>query len=102
MLKGSDDSAPSVSGLDSLQGDGIPLLPVEAIAGGLLLWSRSVELADCEKVISPVPCGDCAIKVSGDSMESEIHNGTYIYINRHIGQIAADFYDHIWNETNHL
>lgn len=82
MLKGSDVSEPSVSLPDSLRGDVIPLLPVEAVAGGLQLWSRSVELADCEKVISPVPGADFAIRVSGDSMEPEIHNGTYIYIKR--------------------
>lgn len=82
MLKGSVVSEPSVSLPDSLRGDVIPLLPVEAVAGGLQLWSRSVELADCEKVISPVPGADFAIRVSGDSMEPEIHNGTYIYIKR--------------------
>ncbi|MBD5352325.1 MAG: LexA family transcriptional regulator [Bacteroides sp.] len=82
MLKGSEVSEPSVSLPDSLRGDVIPLLPVEAVAGGLQLWSRSVELADCEKVISPVPGADFAIRVSGDSMEPEIHNGTYIYIKR--------------------
>lgn len=60
----------------------IPLLPLEAIAGGLQYWSKSVELADCRKVVSPIPGADFAIQVSGDSMEPEIHNGTYIYIKK--------------------
>lgn len=60
----------------------IPLLPVEAIAGGLQMWSQSVELSDCKKIVSPIPGADFAIHVSGDSMEPEIHNGTYIYIKR--------------------
>lgn len=62
--------------------DIIPLLPVEAIAGGLQMWSQSVELSDCKKIVSPIPGADFAIHVSGDSMEPEIHNGTYIYIKR--------------------
>lgn len=60
----------------------IPLLPVEAIAGGLQYWSSRVELADCRKVVSPIPGADYAIQVSGDSMEPEIHNGTYVYIKK--------------------
>lgn len=60
----------------------IPLLPVEAIAGGLQYWSETVELADCRKVVSPIPGADYAIQVSGDSMEPEIHNGTYVYIKK--------------------
>lgn len=67
---------------DSTSENIIPLLPVEAIAGGLQYWSRGVELADCRKVISPIPGADFAIQVSGDSMEPEIHNGTFVYIKK--------------------
>lgn len=67
---------------DSTTENIIPLLPVEAIAGGLQYWSRSVELADCRKVVSPIPGADFAIQVSGDSMEPEIHNGTFVYIKK--------------------
>lgn len=60
----------------------VPLLPVEACAGHLSLYSEGVALADCEKIVSPVKGVDFAIRVDGDSMEPEIHNGTYLFINR--------------------
>lgn len=76
MLKG-EDATEVAEGTNV-----IPLLPVEAIAGGLQYWSRSIELADCRKVVSPIPGADFAIQVSGDSMEPEIHNGTFVYIKK--------------------
>lgn len=60
----------------------VPLLPVSAYAGNLQMWSDGVMLADCEKVISPVKGADFAIRVTGDSMEPEIHDGTTILIKR--------------------
>lgn len=60
----------------------VPLLPVAAYAGNLQLWSEGVALRDCEKVISPVKGADFAIKVSGDSMEPELHDGVTILIKK--------------------
>lgn len=60
----------------------VPLLPVAAYAGNLQSWSEGVALGDCEKVISPVRGADFAIRVSGDSMEPDLHNGATILIKR--------------------
>lgn len=53
----------------------VPLLPVEAYAGNLQEYSRSVALQDCAIIGCPVRGADFAIPISGDSMEPEIHNG---------------------------
>lgn len=60
----------------------VPLLPVEAYAGSLSLWSRSVSPRDCDRIISPMSDVDFAIRISGDSMEPEFHSGAIIYIKR--------------------
>lgn len=74
---------PDQSGLPDLsKGYVVPLLPVEAYAGNLQLWSRGVQLNDCEKVVSPVPGVDFGIRITGDSMEPEFHSGSIIFIKR--------------------
>jgi len=60
----------------------VPLLPVKAFAGNLQLWSTGVELRDCEKVVSPVKGVDFAIRISGNSMEPELSNGSILFIKR--------------------
>ena len=60
----------------------VPLLPVAAYAGNLQMWSEGVALRDCEKVVSPVKGADFAIKVSGDSMEPDLHDGATILIKK--------------------
>lgn len=60
----------------------VPLLPVTAFAGNITAWSQSVNAADCEKVVSPVQGVDFAIRISGDSMEPDFHDGTIILIKR--------------------
>lgn len=60
----------------------VPLLPIEAYAGNLQLWSQGVALRDCEKVVSPVPGVDFAIRISGNSMEPEFQNGSMLFIKR--------------------
>lgn len=60
----------------------VPLLPVEAYAGNLDQWSEGVALRDCEKIYSPCKGVDFAIKVSGDSMEPELHDGSVLFIKR--------------------
>ena len=60
----------------------VPLVPVDAMAGRLSMFSEEIDINDCEQVISPVRDVDFAIKVSGDSMEPEIPDGTVIFIKR--------------------
>lgn len=62
--------------------DRIPLLPVEAIAGRAIGYSRGVTLADCRFIDNPIPGADVAIQVSGDSMLPEITSGTILYIKK--------------------
>lgn len=65
--------------------DYVPLLPVEAMAGSLQGFSDGVALKDCRKVKSPVQGADWAIQISGDSMEPEYRNGSYLYIKKMSG-----------------
>lgn len=67
---------------ENLGGYLIPLLPVEAMAGSLLNFSRGVSMEECEFISSPVKGAELAIPISGDSMEPEIHNGTIAAICR--------------------
>lgn len=67
---------------DLSKGYVVPMLPVEAFAGNLQLWSQGVQLKDCEKVVSPVPGVDFGIRVSGNSMEPEFQNGSVLFIKR--------------------
>lgn len=60
----------------------VPLLPVEACAGNLQLYSQSVAMRDCEWIPTPVKGADFAIQVTGDSMEPKIHDGTIAAIVR--------------------
>ncbi len=60
----------------------VPLLPVTAFAGNITAWSQSVNANECEKVISPVKGVDFAIRISGDSMEPDFHDGSIILIKR--------------------
>lgn len=76
------EKQPAPSRTDPLEGYIVPLLPVEAFAGNLQMYSQGVELAQCEKVVSPVRGIDFAIRVSGDSMEPDIRNGSILYIKR--------------------
>lgn len=62
--------------------DYIPLLPVEAMAGTLQGFSEGVELVNCRKIKSPVKGADWAIQISGDSMEPDYRNGSYLYIRK--------------------
>lgn len=60
----------------------VPLLPVEAYAGRLQNWCTGVQLRDCEKIVSPVPGVDFAIRINGNSMEPDFRGGSVIYIKR--------------------
>lgn len=58
------------------------LLPVEAYAGGLQMWSEGVRLGDCRKIITPVNGVDFAIPIKGDSMEPRFHDGSTLLIKK--------------------
>ncbi len=73
----SDDERPA-----SPEGYEVPLLPVAAYAGNLQSWSDGYALAQCEKIIAPVKGVDFAIRISGDSMEPALHNGSTLFIKR--------------------
>lgn len=60
----------------------VPLLPVTAFAGNITAWSQSINSNECEKVISPVMGVDFAIRISGDSMEPDFHDGAIILIKK--------------------
>lgn len=77
MFLPDDENTPDLS-----KGYVVPMLPVEAFAGNLQLWSQGVQLRDCEKVVSPVPGVDFGIRVSGNSMEPEFQNGSVLFIKR--------------------
>lgn len=77
MFLPDDENTPDLS-----KGYVVPMLPVEAFAGNLQLWSQGVQLKDCEKVVSPVPGVDFGIRVSGNSMEPEFQNGSVLFIKR--------------------
>lgn len=58
------------------------LLPVEAFAGGLQMWSQGVRAEDCRRIVTPVSGVDFAIPVSGDSMEPKFHDGSTLLIKK--------------------
>lgn len=68
--------------LTEASGNLVPLLPVEAFAGNLQLWSQPVRRMDCETVLAPVTPADFAIRISGDSMEPEFSDGTMLFLRR--------------------
>ena len=67
------------------ESDFVPLLPVEAMAGSLQNLSDGIELSNCRKIKSPVNGADWAIQVSGDSMEPDYRNGSYLFIKKMTG-----------------
>ena len=82
-LSSTDDDTNCIS-----DNDYVPLLPVEAMAGTLQGFSEGVALRDCKKIKSPVEGADWAIQISGDSMEPEYRNGSYLYIKKMSGKFV--------------
>lgn len=58
------------------------LLPVEAFAGGLQMWSHGVKASECRRIVSPISGADFAIPIKGDSMEPRFHDGSTLLIKR--------------------
>lgn len=83
MLKEKVNNEQNLSGEED--SDYVPLLPIEAMAGSLQGLSESITLRDCRKVKAPVKGADWAIQISGDSMEPEYRNGSYLYIRKITG-----------------
>lgn len=80
----SDDSTRPKSGKRSSGQEGymVPLIPSGAAAGRFPMLSDGVDFDDCEKVLSPDRAAQCAIRVVGDSMEPEIHDGSLLFLSR--------------------
>lgn len=77
LTSASHDSSTEVSQLTSGSDVHlIPLLPVSAQGGSLNDFVASVRFSDCEKIVSPINGADCAIPVTGDSMEPDYPNGS--------------------------
>lgn len=62
----------------------VPLVPTQAEAGSLAQYAEGYRLEDCKMVCKPFRnlSADIAIQVRGDSMEPNIHNGTYLFLKR--------------------
>lgn len=61
----------------------VPLIPIGAFAGEVMGFSaEGTPLAQCERVVAPVPGCDIAIDVSGDSMEPDFPNGCRVFCRR--------------------
>lgn len=60
----------------------VPLLPVSAFAGKLQDWAEAVGPGQCETVMTPLKDVDFAIRISGDSMEPNFHDGSTLLIKR--------------------
>lgn len=77
LLEGSGDRRVS-----SLRDYEVPLLPVEAYAGSLQMWSEGIMPSQCDMVVAPMPGVDLAIRIAGNSMEPEFHNGSMIFLKK--------------------
>ena len=73
---------PSKTPVETNEGETIPVIPIEAMAGSLGEFSASVQAYDCERIISPIKGADYAMKVSGDSMSPEYPSGSIILIKK--------------------
>ena len=69
-------TAPATS--EELEREMIPVLPTDARAGTLAEFSDSIELYNCERMVSPIRGADFAMQVTGDSMSPEYPSGSVI------------------------
>lgn len=59
----------------------VPLIPASAFAGGISGFAPdSIMLKDCERITPPVDGAQCAITITGDSMEPDFHNGSIAFL----------------------
>ena len=78
------DDAPKVATVErpGMEDYMVPLLPVEAFAGNLQVWSEGILPDECRRVLAPLKGAEMAIQVTGDSMEPNIPNGAMLFIKR--------------------
>ena len=60
----------------------VPLIPSQAHAGSFPDYAEGVSAEECQKVYSPRKEAKLAIRVRGDSMEPNIHDGTLLFLER--------------------
>ncbi len=60
----------------------IPLIPISAQGGSLNDFVTSVDVTECEMIISPIKGADYAITVSGESMSPEYPSGSQVLIKK--------------------
>lgn len=60
----------------------VPLLPVQAMGGGLSEFSEGVLANKCEHIASPVKDADLAITVYGESMSPEYPSGCMVFVKK--------------------
>lgn len=75
-------AAPAESGKPRSKGYETLLLPVEAFAGGLQMYSQGVREWECTRIVTPIEGADFAIPVRGDSMEPRFHEGSTLLLKR--------------------
>jgi len=78
------DNAPKVATVErpGMEDYMVPLLPVEAFACNLQVWSEGILPDECRRVLAPLKGAEMAIQVTGDSMEPNIPNGAMLFIKR--------------------
>lgn len=73
----------------------VPLIPASAFAGGISGFAPdSIMLKDCEMIMPPVDGAQCAITITGDSMEPDFHNGSIAFL-RPINESAFIPWGHV-------
>ena len=59
----------------------VPFIPDGALAGGVVCYNQDgVDMSKCDMVASPIAGCECAIRVTGDSMEPLFPNGSTLFI----------------------
>ena len=60
----------------------VPVIPTEACAGSLKEFSEGVFPEDCDTIVTQIRNAEMAIRVSGDSMEPNIPDGSMLFLRR--------------------
>lgn len=60
----------------------VPLVPTQAAAGSFALYAEGVDIDQCMRLWCPNRSAKLAIRVRGDSMEPQIQDGSYLFLER--------------------
>lgn len=60
----------------------VPLVPTQAAAGSFALYAEGVDIDQCLRLWCPNRSAKLAIRVRGDSMEPQIQDGSYLFLER--------------------